>query len=37
MDLHRIEVVEETLGELQKAFDGDSFRVRRLMVNKRTK
>ena len=32
MDLHRVDVVDECLSELRKAFDVDSFRVRRLMV-----
>ena len=33
MDVHRVDIVDETVSELRKAFDGDSFRVRRLMVN----
>ena len=33
MDVHRDDVVDETLAELRKAFDVDSFRVRRLMVS----
>lgn len=32
MDLHRVDIVNETLAELRNAFDADSFRVRRLMV-----
>jgi hypothetical protein len=32
MDVHRVDIVDETVSELRKAFDGDSFRVRRLMV-----
>ena len=32
MDVHRVDVVDETVSELKKAFDVDSFRVRRLMV-----
>ena len=34
MDVHREDVVDESLAELRKAFDVDSFRVRRLMVSR---